>query len=120
MTRSLLLLALALLAGCVETPQLEVVAGSDDNRMGIVHGGDELQIQMSIDGRTYDCGIYSVNNVVGGSPGFGAIDDCGRYAAPAKFPQGLGELRIEASFPGLTYACPSCEQVAWLVFTPMP
>lgn len=95
-----LVLALALIA-CGPDCYLELVEGSDDNRDGLVHQGDVVRYEAHIDGHTLECGgIWLVNGIVGGSDGFGAIDECGQYAAPAVFPTGTIEVVIEATFPG--------------------
>jgi hypothetical protein len=111
---------LALAGGCGGDCYLELIEGSDDNHDGLVHQGDRLRFRAHLDGRTVECGgIWLVNGIVGGSPGFGTIDECGNYEAPAAFPTGIVAVEIEAFFPSLGQLGTACEHVS-TTLAPVP
>ncbi len=104
-------LALGFLGGCGPDCMLQIAEGSDDNRGGLVHQGDRIVFEARFEGETLTCGgHWLVNHIEGGSPGFGLIDPCGVYQAPAAFPTGIVELQIEAIFPGRAEAVEGCER----------
>jgi len=108
------------LVACGPDCYLALVDGSDDNRDGLVHQSDQLRYQAHIQGEVIDCGgIWLVNGIEGGSAGFGWIDTCGRYTAPAVFPTGIVEISIEATFPGRDPYGLACEY-AYATLHPLP
>jgi hypothetical protein len=111
---------LALVAGCGRDCYLELIEGSDDNHDGLVHQGDQLRFRAHLDDETVECGgIWLVNGIVGGSPGFGTIDECGNYAAPAVYPTGIVEVEIEMFLPSLGQLGTACEHVSTTLY-PVP
>jgi hypothetical protein len=111
------LACLAFLIGACDVARIDVVVGTEDNHSFHVRPGDEITLRMEIGDRTYDCGIWLVNNFVGGYPAFGVIDDCGHYVAPAEFADNIEVITIEAIMPGVSHACGECDQDAYATFT---
>jgi hypothetical protein len=87
-----------LLAGCplCPSPQMTIVSGSVTVAPGAV-----VDLRASYGdwqvGPGRCGGHWTVNLVEGGDATVGTIDTCGRYTAPATFPDSLTSIDIEAS-----------------------
>lgn len=115
-----LALAMVLLGGCPWCPTGEMTEVGGDHG-GQVHASDVLSLRARYDDWTVGpdaCGgIWTVNEVEGGSAELGTIDGCGRYQAPAAFPADLTRVAIGASKygPGCADCCPAASTVLTVV-----
>jgi hypothetical protein len=102
---------LFLLAGCDV-----LLCGTGDitggPRDGILHTGDVYDLSADVldfDAGPGDCdGHWYVNQLEGGSPEVGTIDNCGHYIAPVMFEPGLEVVTIEASGWDMRGSCADC------------
>jgi hypothetical protein len=118
------LAALVLLAGCPGAwcPEGEITRGPADQR---VRPGDAFDLHAE-DGGDWESdaehcgGHWYVNSVLGGTSEVGTVDPCGRYRAPAAFPDGLALVHIEAAdFVVYPFSCADCCAVASLALEPV-
>jgi hypothetical protein len=110
-----------MLAACYGDASLDIVSETKPDPDGWLDPGDVIQLRLHLADREVTCGAHwLVNDVAGGSPDFGVIDDCGLYHAPDLFAPTLVEIVIEGMVTGEAETCIGCQPSASLNMEPRP